>query len=80
MDEPSDKSPFGCPACHSYAIYRTRLHGIERLLKRKIQKVLVAGYEPDPSIPAQPIFKGRNQQQSRGPRHGSGRPKLPHRK
>jgi len=47
------------------------LHGIERLLKRKIQKMIVAGYEPDPSIPAQPIFKGRNQQPSRGPRHGS---------
>lgn len=28
-----EKSPFGCPQCHSYAIYRSRLHGFERIKK-----------------------------------------------
>lgn len=36
------------------------LADIERLLKRKIPKVVEPGYEPDPSIPAQPIPNGRN--------------------
>jgi predicted RNA-binding Zn-ribbon protein involved in translation (DUF1610 family) len=31
--QPVEKSPFGCPACHSYAIYRSRLHGFERIKK-----------------------------------------------
>ena len=47
------------------------LHGIERLLKRKIQKIIVSGYEPDPSIPPQPIFKNRNRPHGRGPNRGS---------
>lgn len=34
---------------------------IERLLKRKIPHLIEAGFEPDPSIPAQPIPNGRNQ-------------------
>lgn len=33
---------------------------IERLLKHKIPKVVEPGYEPDPSIAAQPIQNGRN--------------------
>ncbi|MCU7802368.1 MAG: ATP-dependent RNA helicase RhlE [Candidatus Thiodiazotropha sp. (ex Lucinoma borealis)] len=36
------------------------LSDIERLLKRKIPEVLLAGYEPDPSIKAEPIQKRRN--------------------
>lgn len=52
------------------------LHGIERLLKRKIPKVVVPGYEVDPSIPAQPIFKNRNPQPSRhGPKRPDRRPR-----
>ncbi len=47
------------------------LFDIERLLKRKIQNVVVAGFEPDPSIKAEPIPNGHNQ--SRGPRHNAGR-------
>jgi len=40
---------------------RKLLEDIERLLKCKIPKTVVAGYEPDPSIPAEPIKNGRNQ-------------------
>lgn len=36
------------------------LSDIEHLLKRKIPKVVQPGYEPDPSIAAQPIPNGRN--------------------
>jgi len=36
------------------------LRDIERLLKREIPKLVLAGYEPDPSIPAEPIPNGRN--------------------
>lgn len=35
------------------------LKGIENLLKRKIPQVVEAGYEPDPSIAAEPIRRGR---------------------
>ena len=38
------------------------LADIERLLKRKIPQVQEAGFEPDPSIAAQPIPNGRNNQ------------------
>jgi ATP-dependent RNA helicase RhlE len=48
---------------------RKLLKDIERLLKGEIPKEVIAGYEPDPSIPAQPIRQGRNQpQQRRKPR------------
>lgn len=40
---------------------------IERLLKRKIPRVVEPGFEPDPSIVAQPIPNGRGNQ-VRGPR------------
>jgi len=35
------------------------LRDIERLLKREIPRVAVPGYEPDPSIKAEPIINGR---------------------
>ncbi len=35
------------------------LADIEKLLKRDIPKVVIDGYEPDPSIKAEPIFKHR---------------------
>lgn len=37
------------------------LIAIERLLKHPISKVFIPGYEPDPSIKAQPIVNGRQQ-------------------
>jgi len=41
------------------------LRDIERLLKREIPRIALPGFEPDPSIKAEPIQNGR-QQQSRG--------------
>lgn len=38
------------------------LKDIQRLLKRDIPKVTIEGYEPDPSIKAEPIVNGRRQQ------------------
>jgi ATP-dependent RNA helicase RhlE len=43
------------------------LRAIERLLKKDIPKEIVPGYEPDPSIPPEPIPNGRN-----GVREGGG--------
>jgi ATP-dependent RNA helicase RhlE len=37
------------------------LLGIERLLKREIDKKIIAGYEPDPRIKAKPVTQGRSQ-------------------
>lgn len=60
----------GC-ACSLVCIdERKFLADIEHLLKRKIPKVIVPGYEPDPTIPAEPIQNGRGTQ-SRGPRGNS---------
>ncbi|QTL38828.1 ATP-dependent RNA helicase RhlE [Xenorhabdus budapestensis] len=44
------------------------LKDIERLLKREIPRIALPGYEPDPSIKAEPIQNGRNgrSNQSRG--------------
>ncbi len=63
------------------------LQDIERLLKRKIPKEVIRGYEPDPSIQAEPIRKGRHVSPQRSGRHaqparpsgktGSSRPKRP---
>jgi ATP-dependent RNA helicase RhlE len=39
------------------------LKDIERLVKRDIPRVVIDGYQPDPSIKAEPIFKGRGRQQ-----------------
>ena len=48
------------------------LKGIERLLKREIPKEIIPGYEPDPSIPPEPIPNGRNNSRGggRGGRRG----------
>lgn len=43
------------------------LQDIERLLKKKIERVVIPGYEPDPSIQAVPITNRRNQQFKRSP-------------
>lgn len=43
------------------------LTGIERLLKKKIPKEIIAGFEPDPRIKAEPIVNGRQQNRSRPP-------------
>ncbi len=45
------------------------LRDIESLLKRKIDSEIIAGYEPDPRIKAEPIRNGR--QQSGGTRPGA---------
>ena len=37
------------------------LRDIERLLKRDVPKVVLDGYAPDPSIPAEPILRGGGQ-------------------
>ncbi len=51
------------------------LKDIEKLIKREIPKDVIDGYEPDPSIKAEPINKGRGQQQQkRAPRNKAGRP------
>ena len=50
------------------------LRSIERLLKREIPKEIVPGYEPDLSIPPEPIPNGRNGSQGgRRGRAGGGR-------
>ena len=49
---------------------------IERLLKRKIPSQVLDGYEPDPTIPAEPIQQGRGGRGRGGPsgnRGGGGR-------
>ncbi|OTA16440.1 cold-shock DEAD-box protein A [Xenorhabdus vietnamensis] len=40
------------------------LKDIERLLKREIPRIAIPGYEPDPSIRAEPIQNGRNSRDS----------------
>lgn len=55
----------GC-ACSLVCIDEHKLLiDIERLLKRKISKVVEPGYEPDPSIAAEPIQNGRGNQTRR---------------
>lgn len=55
------------------------LSDIERLLKRKIPQIIEPGFEPDPSIKAEPIQNGRNHQGGRPPQHRghSSKPKAP---
>ncbi|MBZ0104842.1 MAG: DEAD/DEAH box helicase [Sulfuricella denitrificans] len=51
------------------------LEGIERLIKREIPEVMLPGFEPDPSIKAEPIPNGQNrggQQRSGGRGQPSG--------
>ncbi|NDL62811.1 ATP-dependent RNA helicase RhlE [Acerihabitans arboris] len=45
------------------------LRDIERLLKKPIQRIAVAGYEPDPTIKAEPLQTGRGSR-SNGPSRG----------
>ncbi|MGE8367970.1 DEAD/DEAH box helicase [Cupriavidus sp.] len=45
------------------------LRDIERLIKRQIEQTILPGFEVDPSIPAEPIQKGR---QARGQGQGNG--------
>ena len=49
------------------------LAGIEKLIKRKIPKVTVKGFEPDPSIRAEPIQQRSNRSRSGGSRSHSKR-------
>jgi len=51
------------------------LKDIERLLKRNIPRDTIPGYEPDPSIKAEPIQKGRANNKTTKPRRG-GRPPV----
>ncbi|AFJ47690.1 ATP-dependent RNA helicase RhlE [Shimwellia blattae] len=50
------------------------LRDIERLLKREIPRMAIPGYEPDPSIKAEPIQNGR---QGRGQGQGRGGDRRP---
>ena len=55
------------------------LRDIERLLQRQIPSVVLAGYEPDPGIRAEPIQNGRNgggrpQSRNQGGHHNQARP------
>jgi ATP-dependent RNA helicase RhlE len=64
---------------------RELLKDIERLLKYTIPEEVIEGYEPDPSVRAEPIFKGRTDsnprqggnRQFRKPSRGSNSPKRP---
>ncbi|MDH3399814.1 MAG: DEAD/DEAH box helicase [Chromatiales bacterium] len=47
------------------------LRGIERVLNRSLPKEVIPGFEPDPSIKAEPIFKARQPRGHAGPRPGS---------
>ncbi|WP_236890481.1 DEAD/DEAH box helicase [Desulfoluna limicola] len=49
------------------------LEDIQRLLKRKIDKVLIPGYEPDPNILPEPIRKRSNRRPTRSSRPGVNR-------
>jgi ATP-dependent RNA helicase RhlE len=42
------------------------LADIERLLKRDVPKVVLDGYAPDPSIPAEPIVRGKGGRRGQG--------------
>lgn len=46
------------------------LRDIEKLIKRDIEKIVVAGFEPDPSIRPEPIQLGRNTTIGRGNNNG----------
>ncbi len=48
------------------------LRDIERLLKRELPKEVLEGYEPDPSIKAEPIQNGRNGKGRSQPRNQGG--------
>lgn len=48
------------------------LRDIERLLKKEIPRLAIPGYEPDPSIKAEPIQNGRQQRGGGGRGQGGG--------
>jgi ATP-dependent RNA helicase RhlE len=49
------------------------LRDIERLVKHEITKEVIAGFEPDPRIKAEPILQGKRGQQQRRPSSGAAR-------
>ncbi|ENO7574348.1 ATP-dependent RNA helicase RhlE [Escherichia coli] len=49
------------------------LRDIEKLLKKEIPRIAIPGYEPDPSIKAEPIQNGRQQRGDGGHGQGGGR-------
>ncbi|CAJ0810417.1 ATP-dependent RNA helicase RhlE [Ralstonia wenshanensis] len=57
------------------------LRDIERLIKRELPRTLLEGFEPDPTIAAEPIPNGRNSAgrggNARGGRSGGGRSQQP---
>jgi len=53
---------------------RGLLQGIERLLKRRLEQEVVAGFEPDSSIPAEPILSGRGSNRGPGGNNRTPRP------
>ena len=56
------------------------LRDIEKLLKKEIPRIAMPGYEPDPSIKAEPIQKGRQQRGGGGRgQGGAGRGQQPRR-
>jgi ATP-dependent RNA helicase RhlE len=55
------------------------LRDIERLTKREIRKEIIAGFEPDPRIRAEPIVQGkRGGQQQRRPSNAPRKANAPH--
>jgi ATP-dependent RNA helicase RhlE len=56
------------------------MRNIERLLKRKFARDVIPGFEPDPSIRAEPIFKARAPRGHTSPRPGSDRRPGGHRR
>lgn len=50
------------------------LKDIERLTKNEIPKIMIAGYEVDPTIKAEPIQNGRNGRQQQARRPGGNKP------
>ena len=53
------------------------LKDIERLIKREIPSQVIEGFEPDPSIRAEPIKQGRQQNNNRPKKRFSGNGKRP---
>jgi ATP-dependent RNA helicase RhlE len=55
------------------------LAGIQRLIKREIPVIEVAGFEPDPSIRPEPIANGRQRQQGRSTQRHNDEQRRPRR-
>ncbi|MEJ2565092.1 MAG: DEAD/DEAH box helicase [Gammaproteobacteria bacterium] len=55
------------------------LAGIQRLIKRELPVIEVAGFAPDPSIRAEPIANGRQRQQGRNAQRQQVESRRPHR-